>query len=135
MNRIGRILVAVDFSEASESALDLAWELTERLRASLTILHVLQSLPDRSRLELEIDARAELERLREPLGRADFQVELIVLSGDRPAETISAWARANGADLIIVGTRGRSGIGRAVMGSVAESIVREGPCPVLVTRA
>ena len=87
------------------------------------------------RLSLTAEERAQQERIAELLGKRAAETELVrhVLVGPA-AEEIARVARSADADLIVVGTHGRRGVKRLVLGSVAERLVREASCPVLVIR-
>jgi universal stress protein A len=138
-----RILVADDFSTYSRAALDLGLELAGTGTA-LTIAHVVQPMiwfPEAGfdynamRASLIAEAEKALAAAKENAARrasgASIAVEL--LEGT-PWERIVHRAKDGGFDLIIVGTQGRTGIRHALLGSVAERIVRHAPCPVLVAR-
>lgn len=140
-----RICCPVDFSDASRAALEVAADLARRNGATLTLLHAYPipgyTLPDGSVVaspnmmqELAAaaeqhlaDWRAEAERL----GAAGAKTEKVV---GEPAREIVAWAGANGADLLVLGTHGRTGFEHALLGSVAERVVRKAACPVLTVR-
>jgi nucleotide-binding universal stress UspA family protein len=142
MSGFRRICCAVDFSGSSRLALAEAARLALREGASLTVLHVRES--PRPALEIpyapppawqdegappELEAwREEAERLREG------PVDSVVL-GQPVAPAITAFARETGVDLIVLSSHGRTGLARIAVGSVAESVVRTAPCPVLVVRA
>ncbi|GEJ55990.1 universal stress protein [Anaeromyxobacter diazotrophicus] len=138
------ILCGVDFSPASQHALELAMDLTRRHRCQLTIAHVYEP-PTASATDVLVappelfdqavrEAERELERLRAQAAAAtDRPVRSEILMG-RPAETLVQWAREHPCDLIVVATHGRSGLKRLVLGSVAEKVVRAAPCSVLVAR-
>jgi len=135
------ISCAIDFSDHSRGAFDRAVELASRLDATLTLLHVCPSAfpggeallvhgepadplaggPESARLDAW---RMEAERA---LGRP---VRTVLLAGN-PAREIARYSR-RGTDLIVVGTRGPTGLGRLLLGSVAERVVRDAACPVLV---
>lgn len=126
--RVRRILLPTDFSEATESAAQWAAWLAGQLGAELVLLHVLEEDGDvyRSRGSF---IRSELERWRERFGghRAEVRPGF-------PQEVIPEVCRELGADLVCVGTHGRSGIRRVFFGSVAEQVVRTCPIPVLTVR-
>ncbi|SRR5579875_71326 len=135
-----RILCPVSFDANSAAALDLARELAENNNGIIGLIHVVPAVPIESAPvpmepfpQSEHDARAALERLaREHLeGRVRYQ--LIARSGD-PARVIIDAAREFGADSIVMATQGRTGISHLLLGSVAERVVREAPCPVLTIR-
>jgi len=83
--------------------------------------------------DLETDARHLLQESRERVQRAGLQGESLLVQGT-PTQTIVDTASEQGVDLIIMGTHGRTGLAHVFLGSVAEHVVRQGPCPVLVVR-
>jgi nucleotide-binding universal stress UspA family protein len=143
---VRRILVPTDFSAASGAALDAANVLAARFGASLHLLHVLTENCVKSGMGSEIFAaeapavrRLRLMNARDrlthriPTDRRPSNVTTEVLFG-APAETIAAYASDNHFDLIVMGTQGRTGKARVLMGSVAERVVRTAHCPVMTTR-
>jgi len=149
---IKKILVATDFSENAQAALEHAYELALQLRASLTLLHVQHesSLRTAVREGLVTDSSTDesLRRAVANLIEARFSesmagtppngadVQRVVRRGDADAE-IAEFARDTGADLLVVGFEGASAMGRfrsMVPGSVAKSLLRASPCPILVVR-
>ncbi len=140
-----KILVATDFSEPSDAARRMAVELARRLGAELEIVHVEEPLPayafaegplpDLPRLQEEVRswAERELEQQAKEARDAGVPVTTAILVGT-PANAIVETARTDGADLIVVGSHGRTGLERVLLGSVAERIVRNAPCPVLTVR-
>jgi nucleotide-binding universal stress UspA family protein len=144
---IARILVATDFSETSELALDYARAMAGRFGAWIHLLHVLDEPPSLPTLGSEMFA-AEMaalcatrhERTRQRLQRilsadegARFCATGEVRTG-RAAETIRDVAVERDADLIVMGTHGRGGVAHLLLGSVAEKVVRIAPCAVLTVR-
>jgi nucleotide-binding universal stress UspA family protein len=140
--RYRRILHATDFSTASGPALAEAVRLAREHSAELAILHVLvppspfvvDELPS-SYLELEASARREAERRLAAAvataSNAGVRAQPRLLVGGAPADEIVRAARRWPADLIVIGTHGRTGLGRLFMGSVAERVLQRAPCPVL----
>jgi nucleotide-binding universal stress UspA family protein len=137
------ILVATDFSEHADRALDYAVELATRLGAKLHLVHA-AALPLVSVPEMGISYNAlTLEELtargREGLDacidryRARLPIEAHIAVGDART-VIDDVAKQIGAELVVMGTHGRRGIGRVLLGSVAESVVRTAPCPVMTIR-
>jgi nucleotide-binding universal stress UspA family protein len=136
---IRSILYPTDFSESSDYVFHLACALARDYGARLLVLHVtpppmvvyaggvVLPLSDRDKEE-QWD---KLRRLRARNPRV--QVEHRLAEGE-PAETILRVARETGCDLILMGTHGRTGLGRLLMGSVAEQVVRKAPCPVLTVK-
>lgn len=143
------ILVPVDFSERSRWAYELARSLGSNTGARLVVLHVIDEihiaeqavLLDESGLLTELPAAAPAhlqaieERIRElyPMS-STVEVEYRLREGE-PAEEVAQQARGLGSDLIVIGSHGRSGLDRLLVGSVAEAVMRKAPCPVLVVKA
>jgi nucleotide-binding universal stress UspA family protein len=149
------IVVGVDYSETSELALSHALEIASTgTRAEVHVVHVTstfhplvgvehtpETMPpvpkiDETLRELgnHVDRRLELfMNRREPSSPLPERVVLYVRY-DSPAQEIALLARDLDAHLVIVGTHGRRGISRVLLGSVAEGVVRLSPCPVLVVR-
>jgi nucleotide-binding universal stress UspA family protein len=124
---LGRMLVATDFSPSSEAALRHAAELARLLPAEVLLLHIVAAESTETRIE---------EKFRQPLSssRAGSVVgEQLVLQGD-PAESILAHATRTKTRLIVMGTQGRRGMKRLLLGSVAEAVIRGAHCPVLTVR-
>lgn len=143
---LSRILVPVDFSPCSRAALEQAAFLASRLGATLEVLHVWEPSgfvgPDTLAVvpvtagqpgweEARASVRREVERIL-PDGAGAAAVGIRVEAG-APADTILA-AAASGADLVVMGTHGRRGLARLLLGSVAEAVLRRAPCPVLTVR-
>lgn len=138
----GHILVATDFSETAAHALDLAVELARKLDAQLHLLHVL-GIPDLGVPELGValtsvtmdsmvaSAQKQLDALT--AARPAVKIEALLRTGDARTEILRV-ATQVGAELIVLGTHGRRGLSRALLGSVAEYVLRHGHCPVLITR-
>jgi len=142
--QIRKILVPVDFSEHSRRALEDAIGLAKVWEAELHILHCYQIRPEAIDLygivvpeTLDHDIRqAALRKLGEWRDKArseGIEVEEHI-SPRLPGESIALFARELGVDLVVMGTRGLSGIKHALLGSVAERALREAPCPVWVVR-
>jgi general secretion pathway protein E len=130
MSIMNQILVPTDFSHNSSSALNYACDLARQSAGAMHIIHV---LPE-SDSENERDAVGHLERLGSMLdARAKLPTitHRKVLSG-KPARTITQFAKDHDIDLIVMGTHGRTGLAHLTMGSVAEKVMRDATCPVLV---
>lgn len=134
-----RILFPTDFSPASQDALRWATSLARDTGATLLILHVEEPPMAYGGGEMFIASEeGTREELRSALvqvvpldSRVPFEHELAV--GD-PATAIVEAASAQNADLIVLGTHGRTGLSRLLMGSVAEAVVRKAKCPVLTIK-
>jgi len=138
---LGRILLPTDFSECSQRARSYACELAKRFSAEIHLLHVVApiSVPGymgpvpQEWLHPDEDARRELEEWNDPDFEHAKSVVRSVATGT-PFVEIVRYARDQNADLIVMGTHGRSGLSHALLGSVAEKVVRKAPCPVLTVR-
>ena len=138
--KIERILAPVDFSPGSQAAVECAAWFARAHGASLDLLHVYELPPPLASIVPGSDAsadlwaersgaRAHLEALVAALpAGAPLRVSLRVLAGFADQVIL---AEARGYDLVVMGTHGRTGLDRLVMGSVAERVVRAAPCPVL----
>lgn len=142
MVEIGRIISPVDFSENSERAFDHAVALARWFDATITVLHV-PALPVPAiapggelpyPLELSADLRDELlKRLDEfvaPARGSGVTIDVALHEGTPAAEVLHQ-AEERAADLIVMGTHGRGGFERLMLGSVTEKVVRKASCPVL----
>jgi len=138
-----RILCPTDFSLASREALRTACDLARSAHATLVIVHVIESRMWMAEAMVELatpSSTSETDRLdRElaewkaearQLGAGEVKTELLtgVTAWDRIVDT----ARSGAFDLIVIASHGRTGLSRALIGSVAENVVRHAPCPVLV---
>lgn len=119
---VREILFATDFSASAEAAGRVARDYARQFGARLHLLHVVWGGTDPAMPPV-------LRKLAEELGGAS-PVVTVVESGS-PAAQIVRYAGRHGIDLIVVGTHGRTGLTRALLGSVAERVVRTAPCPVL----
>lgn len=143
-----QVVVAYDFSRYGQPVLERAAQLVAR--APFHVLHVVtvvephagvQGIPHRGRVDFAYtdvvrDRLGEAIRKAFAAAKVEGQVELFVHARiGKPAEEILGLARDVGADLILVGSHGHTGLERLVMGSVAERVVREAGCAVLVARA
>lgn len=141
--KLRRILVAVDFSESGLNALEVAKSYATLTGAPLTLVHVLYltdnlfgagtfAFPD-TVTQITNATKNELEKLVANVMADGLGCEGVLMNGI-PSEKIHEFARdpQNEIDLIIVGTHGRTGISRVAFGSVAQRILQNSPCPVLV---
>jgi len=139
-----KIVVATDFSASSRPAFAAALDSARRDGARVVVLHVMtppspfvgDDLPG-SWLELEARARQDAERrLAAAVSKAERSgvATTGALVKGAPAEVIVRVARREGANLIVLGTHGRSGLGKLFMGSVAARVLGTAKCPVLTVR-
>jgi nucleotide-binding universal stress UspA family protein len=136
-----RILVPTDFTETSDRAIDYALSLAERLGSSVTIMHAYEipiiGFPDGALVatadiatQIASASRAGLDSAVARRKGAKVQIDGILRDGVA-WEEINKVADEIGADLIVIGTHGRRGIARALLGSVAENVIRTSHHPVL----
>jgi nucleotide-binding universal stress UspA family protein len=137
------LLVATDFSPDAERALDWAVGLAGRAGANISLVHAVAGAVFFGEEELALEsvraaqwaaeeaARGKLERLRQQLGSRAGE---IALEAGRPDDVILRAAQQLKADLIVSGTRGRSGLGHVLLGSTAERVLRRAPVPVVVVK-
>ena len=140
-HRIGTVLLATDLTPASSAATEQAIDLAIQLAARLLIVNVMD--PGRAGLLRHREPirpveerrdRAEIaQQIAERARTGGAEATFLVWEGDI-GDGILAAAEAEHADLIVVGSRGRSGVGRSLLGSVSDLIVRRARCPVLVVR-
>jgi nucleotide-binding universal stress UspA family protein len=135
------IVVATDFSQASRGALELARNLAAETGAELSVLHVCEVpgysetgpipydlvTPMVTRAQARLDDAVEYVRRACPAARGLVKIGV-------PSDQVLAVAGEVHADLVVIGTHGRCGLAHAVMGSVAERVVRLSPVPVLTVR-
>lgn len=133
-----QVLVAVDFDEMSNVALNYARSLARTFGARLHVLHVMENpfmrpmANDPHAIEAGITRRL-LDTLTDE-DRTVLHAVPVLRTSDAPAEEIVKYAQAEQIDLIVLGTHGRPGVAHFLMGSVAEKVVRTAPCPVLTLR-
>jgi nucleotide-binding universal stress UspA family protein len=128
--KLNNVLVATDFSSFSKMAVLYATSIARRHGSRLFVTHVVTSQSERALMDGWRAGQAEItEHLL--ANRLDgIQHELLVRSGDIWA-VLSQLIAERGIDLVVVGTRGRTGVRKFILGSVAENIFRQAPCPVL----
>ncbi len=146
MIKLDKILVPTDFSEPSERAAVYARELAKRYGSRVVCLHVSEipadllatnayfmTGPSEQFIEqVRKEAKQSLDSFAEK-HIEDAPVETVFLEG-RPFLEIVNYARDSGVDLIVIATHGRTGLKHVLFGSVAEKVVRQAPCPVLVVK-
>jgi universal stress protein A len=143
--KIKKILVAIDFSKLSYEALDYAIDLARDLGARLSVIYVVEPLEfagvdvlggtpiaTQSIVDEHLkQAKLELERVK-TRKLAGLEGATTAVRMGRPAEEIVAAGGKGKANLIVLGTHGRSGLSHLLMGSVSERVVRHSQCPVVV---
>ncbi len=140
-----KILVPLDGSKLAEQAVPYATELCKG-NTEVTLLQVVHlplplAAPDVSMAvpmpdpqELQKEALDYLENIAKELRQEGINIKTAVVEQDVTADAIVKYAKDHAIDLIVMTTHGRSGFSRLVFGSVAESVVRQTPCPVLLIR-
>ena len=141
---IKHFLAAHDFGETAQRALDYALDLAEQLEASVTVVHAYEipvyGFPEGFALTADVMGRIQeiaskaLEGVVQRAQRPGLRVDAMLRQGPAWSE-IGAAATETHAGLIVIGTHGRRGLAHALLGSVAEKVVRSAPCPVLTVHA
>jgi nucleotide-binding universal stress UspA family protein len=150
MTRFGTILVATDGSDDSDAAVEAALDLAHDTNGRLLVLSVVPEGEgaaedgDGADADAEPPARDEDEEVIEANDLTNDVVDHAVEWGieatplvweGEPADAILAAAESEGADVIVIGSSGKSGVGRMLMGSVSDDVIRRAPVPVMVVRA
>ena len=147
VEQMTHILVPVDFSEHSDTAVRHATMFAQRVNGSIELLHVVEDpfvsgawsaeafTPNIPELldQVIANARVRLDALRSAVASEGVTLTANVVTG-RPAQAIVERARSGAFGLIVMGTHGRTGVSHLFLGSVAERVVRTAPCPVLTVR-
>lgn len=143
-----RILVPIDGSDTGRRGLKEAIALANDQKSTLCLLHVTNDFP----IMMEMASAIDFDKVREKLHRhgldlledakklaaalgLEVETQLVDMKGGRVADTILREIKNTGCDLVVIGTHGRRGLRRALLGSDAESVLRESPVPVLLVRA
>ena len=146
MIAIKNILVATDFSEASDVALNYGRALARHFDACVHLLHVVQNVSAQAfgdgyiaampemQNEIEDAARRQLAALLIDNDDRPLRARSILMRSGMPAAAIVDYANEAHADIIVMGTHGRGALAHLLMGSVAERVVRTAKCPVLTVR-
>ena len=144
MIQVQRILVPLDFSRHADFVLEWATHLAKEHSSRLLLLHAYHLPVEFQQLEgaylpqdfwasVKAEAEQNLQRYAEPLRAQGLAVDVIVREG-YPATVIEQEAIDQHADLIVIGTRGLSGLKHLLLGSIAERVVQKAPCPVLTVK-
>lgn len=144
MIAIKKVLVATDFSAPSQTAVNYARAMARAFGAELHVLHIFEPLWITSAdvvgggvalatmiQGLEDTAKKQLEDSVTEEDRRELRAVSEMVTSESPAREIARYATDHKVDLLVIGTHGRSGITRLLIGSVAEKVVRLAPCPVL----
>lgn len=136
-----RILVALDGSIYSEKAFDQAISMATVCNSSLFAITVVEAYPKSlmpapaAEKQIEKEAGEFLEQIKTKAARQNVSLETIVHVGGQPHELIVKEAKERNIDLIVMGTHGRTGLKRLLMGSIAQRVIGYAPCSVLVVPA
>ncbi len=145
MKKIATIMTAIDFSDSSDNAFQMALSMAQSFSARLLILHVINEpvdlrgfyVPHISFEKLEEEIEAGAQKMMESFCRkniVDFDnFESFIVAG-LPHEQIIGQAEEKAADMIVLGTNGRTGLDHILFGSTAEKVVRRSAVPVLTVR-
>jgi nucleotide-binding universal stress UspA family protein len=141
---IKQILAPTDLSDCSLDALEYTIQLAKQFKASVTILHVLEWVSvglDFSAAEVAEGGRVRRETELRIVALADLiraqglRAEAVIRGGGAPADFVLELAGERGADLIVMGTHGRRGLSRLLIGSVSEGVLRQAACPVITVKS
>ena len=142
---VRRILVPIDFSPHADAVVEWAAHLAEEHGSRLILLHAYHLPVEFQQLEgaylpaefwtnVKLDAERSVERYAEPLRERGLEVDQCVREG-YPATVIEEEAQRLEADLIVIGSRGLSGLKHLLLGSIAERVVQKAHCPVLTVKS
>jgi len=147
MIALKNVLVATDFGDPSLVALSYGRDLARSFGATLHVINVVDDVGTRAaamagyridferiQAEMEGAARQQVDGLLSDEDRKQLHATIAIVSAAGTARAIVDYARDHGVNLIIVGTHGRGAVAHLLIGSVAERVVREAPCPVLTVR-
>jgi nucleotide-binding universal stress UspA family protein len=147
MITLTNILVATDFSEPADAALIYGRALARHFKSTLYVVHVVGTVPSAFsgveayvvsvpdlQQQIEDAARKTLDALVIDNDELPLPIRRVLITSNSPALAIVAYAREESIDLIVTGTHGRGAVAHALIGSVAERILRTAPCPVLTVR-
>jgi len=146
MSNFRKILLPTDFSPCANAALHQAVTIAERFQGSVTMLHVVAvHESDRGKIEsvFSEDSKSydhimtsaeEMLHTKEGMIETPVLIEKVLRRGISPTNEIISYADEHKPDLIVMGTHGRTGIRRLIMGSVAEKIIRLSECPIMTVR-
>jgi nucleotide-binding universal stress UspA family protein len=140
------ILAPIDFSASSRTALDVAANMAARLGAEVLLVHVMPAIPDLPRnvsifkegqydRSLNEKAEQQLNQLAATLAQTNIKVRTQLGNADDVGMELIRIAEQENVDMVIIATHGMTGWRNIAFGSVAEKVVKEAECPVLVLRA
>ncbi len=138
LSRGERILVAVDGSVFSDAAVDQAISLGGICNSKIYVIGVVDLYPEQMEVapalveKMSAEVRQHIDTAKQKIDEANIPCETIIHMGGKPHVFIIQEAKERNIDLIVMGTHGRTGIKRILMGSVAQNVIGHAPCPVLV---
>jgi hypothetical protein len=138
LTRGERILVAVDGSDCSEQIVDQAISMGRICNSSIIAISVVELYPETISLapdlehKLSTQTRETLDCVKERVEKEKIHCETVARSGPQPHQFIVREAKDREVDLIVIGTRGKTRLKNVFMGSVAERVIGNAPCPVMV---
>ncbi len=143
LTKCERILVAMDRSKYSEKAFDQAISMAKICKSSIFVISVIDLYPEVNEIVLALEGKDKiskgtrefLEEVKDRAAKENIQCETIMHVGGQPHEFIVQEAKEKNIDLIVMGTHGRTGLNKLLIGSVAERVVGHAPCAVMVTPA
>ena len=147
LTKAKRILVAMDRSKYSEKAFNQAISMAKICKSTLFVISVINLYPEVNEIELPLEGPLEgkekvfegtmefLEGVKDRAAKENIPCETIVHIGAQPHEFIIQEAKEKNIDLIVMGTHGRTGLNKLLIGSVAERVVGHTPCAVMITPA
>ncbi|GJQ63337.1 MAG: universal stress protein [Melioribacteraceae bacterium] len=142
---VKNIVIPTDFSKISYTAFNYAKEIGFMYKAKLHLVHILEDIPpvftngspvsieDKPIEKLEEEARLKLREAKEELGKSTELDIVVVVKRGVDHEEIIKYAKEIHAELIVIATHGHSGIMQTLLGSVAQKVIKNAKCPVLVT--
>ena len=139
---ISKILVAIDGSDASMDAAEYAISISKEYNAELYALHVIRTDVElygphetsEYMTKLRDEGRKYLDKVEFKANEKNIQIKTVIIPSKNISGDILDYAEENNIDLIVIGTRGRSGFKRLLLGSVASHVVTYAHCPVLVVK-
>jgi nucleotide-binding universal stress UspA family protein len=143
LTKCERILVAMDRSKCSEKAFDQAISMAKICKSTLFVISVIDLYPEVKEIILALEGKDKvlkgtrkfLEGVKNRAKKENIPCDTIMHIGGQPHEFIVQEAKEKNIDLIVMGTHGRTGLNKLLIGSVAERVVGHAPCAVMVTPA
>ena len=138
LTRGEKILAAVDGSAFSDAVVDQAISLGGICNSQIFVISIVDLYPEQMEVaptlveKMSEEAGQHVEQAKKKIDRANIKCETIVRMGGAPHEFIVQEAKDRQIDLILMGTYGRTGLKRVLMGSVAQNVIANAPCPVMV---